>query len=53
SKELLNTSTIYEPSPSTLVYSGQIKLLKPVYSPVYENPESAEFREVARELEGI
>ncbi|XP_073673339.1 suppressor of tumorigenicity 14 protein homolog isoform X1 [Garra rufa] len=53
SKELQNESTFYKPSPSTLVYSGQIKLLKPEYSPVYENPESAEFQQVARDLEGI
>uniref|UniRef100_A0A672JXE4 Suppressor of tumorigenicity 14 protein homolog n=1 Tax=Sinocyclocheilus grahami TaxID=75366 RepID=A0A672JXE4_SINGR len=38
---------------STLVYSGQIKLLKPEYSPVYENPDSAEFQQVARDLEVI
>uniref|UniRef100_A0A672JTB7 Suppressor of tumorigenicity 14 protein homolog n=1 Tax=Sinocyclocheilus grahami TaxID=75366 RepID=A0A672JTB7_SINGR len=37
----------------TLVYSGQIKLLKPEYSPVYENPDSAEFQQVARDLEVI
>ncbi|KAI2656410.1 hypothetical protein H4Q32_013338 [Labeo rohita] len=53
SKELENESTFYKPSPSTLVYSGQIKLLKPAYSPVYENPESAEFQQAAGELERI
>uniref|UniRef100_A0A8C1XSL0 Zmp:0000001114 n=2 Tax=Cyprinus carpio TaxID=7962 RepID=A0A8C1XSL0_CYPCA len=53
SKELENEATLHKHSSSTLVYSGQIKLLKPEYSPVYENPDSAEFQQVARDLEGI
>uniref|UniRef100_A0A671QBB2 Suppressor of tumorigenicity 14 protein-like n=1 Tax=Sinocyclocheilus anshuiensis TaxID=1608454 RepID=A0A671QBB2_9TELE len=46
-------STILKHSPSTLVYSGQIKLIKPEYSPVYDNPDSTEFQQVARDLERI
>uniref|UniRef100_A0A673K3X9 Suppressor of tumorigenicity 14 protein homolog n=1 Tax=Sinocyclocheilus rhinocerous TaxID=307959 RepID=A0A673K3X9_9TELE len=53
SKELENESTILKHSPSTLVYSGQIKLLKPEYSPVYDNPDSTEFQQVAKDLERI
>ncbi|XP_016407472.1 suppressor of tumorigenicity 14 protein homolog [Sinocyclocheilus rhinocerous] len=53
SKELENEATLHKHSSSTLVYSGQIKLLKPEYRPVYENPDSAEFQQVARDLEGI
>lgn len=54
SKELEGESTSHEKfSSSTLVYSGHMKLLKPEYSPVYENPESTEFQQVARDLEGI
>ncbi|XP_048017847.1 suppressor of tumorigenicity 14 protein homolog [Megalobrama amblycephala] len=53
SKELEVESTSKQYSPSTLVYSGHIKLLKPEYSPVYENPESTEFQQVAKDLEGI
>uniref|UniRef100_A0A671Q2K7 Suppressor of tumorigenicity 14 protein-like n=1 Tax=Sinocyclocheilus anshuiensis TaxID=1608454 RepID=A0A671Q2K7_9TELE len=53
SKELENESTILKHSPSTLVYSGQIKLIKPEYSPVYDNPDSTEFQQVARDLERI
>ncbi|XP_043114723.1 suppressor of tumorigenicity 14 protein homolog isoform X2 [Puntigrus tetrazona] len=53
SKELENEATVYRHSSSTLVYSGQIKLLKPEYNPVYEDPASAEFQQVARDLEGI
>ncbi|XP_052472363.1 suppressor of tumorigenicity 14 protein homolog [Carassius gibelio] len=52
-KELEKESTSYKHSSSTLVYSGQMKLLRPEYSPVYNNPESAEFQQVARGLEGI
>uniref|UniRef100_A0A672MED2 Suppressor of tumorigenicity 14 protein homolog n=1 Tax=Sinocyclocheilus grahami TaxID=75366 RepID=A0A672MED2_SINGR len=37
----------------TLVYSGHIKLLKPEYSPVYDNPDSTEFQQAARDLERI
>uniref|UniRef100_A0A672M8B6 Suppressor of tumorigenicity 14 protein homolog n=1 Tax=Sinocyclocheilus grahami TaxID=75366 RepID=A0A672M8B6_SINGR len=53
SKELENESTILKHSPSTLVYSGHIKLLKPEYSPVYDNPDSTEFQQAARDLERI
>ncbi|XP_052432871.1 suppressor of tumorigenicity 14 protein homolog [Carassius gibelio] len=52
SKELENEA-LRKRSSSTLVYSGQMKLLKPEYSPAYENLDSAEFQQVARELEGI
>lgn len=52
-KELEDTSTIQKRVPSMLVYSGQIKLLKPEYSSVYDNPDSPEFQQVARDLQGI
>ncbi|XP_051521960.1 suppressor of tumorigenicity 14 protein homolog isoform X1 [Myxocyprinus asiaticus] len=53
SKELENKFKFQQNGPSTLVYSGHIKLLKPEYSPAYENPESPEFQQVAKDLEGI
>ncbi|XP_042627707.1 suppressor of tumorigenicity 14 protein homolog [Cyprinus carpio] len=53
SKELENESTFHKHSSSTLVYSGQMKLLKLEYSPVYDDPNSKEFQQVARDLEGI
>ncbi|KAK7172083.1 hypothetical protein R3I93_004397 [Phoxinus phoxinus] len=53
SKELEDDSTYQKSSSSTLVYSGHMKLLKPEYSPVYDNPESTEFQQVAKDLEGI
>lgn len=48
-----NEVTLHKHSSSTLVYSGHMKLLNPEYSPVYENPDSAEFQQVARDLETI
>ncbi|TRY91359.1 hypothetical protein DNTS_026252 [Danionella cerebrum] len=51
SKELEDESTKY--GSTTLVYSGQLKLLKPEFNPAYENPESSEFQQAARDLEII
>ncbi|XP_051966125.1 suppressor of tumorigenicity 14 protein-like [Xyrauchen texanus] len=53
SKELENESMLKQHNPSTLVYTGHIRLLKPEYSPVYEDPDGPEFQRVAKDLEGI
>ncbi|KAG1951968.1 suppressor of tumorigenicity 14 protein homolog isoform X1 [Pimephales promelas] len=52
SKEL-EESTTQKSTSSTLVYSGHMKLLKLEYSPAYDNPESTEFQQMAKDLEGI
>lgn len=52
-KELDDQSTIEKHSSSTLVYSGQIRLLKPEFNPAYENPETPQFQQAAKDLETI
>jgi len=49
----LEESTTQKSTSSTLVYSGHMKLLKLEYSPAYDNPESTEFQQMAKDLEGI
>lgn len=52
-KELESEADMGKLSPSKRVYSGQIRLLKPQYSPAFDNPDSPEFQQVAKDLEGI
>ncbi|KAA0702234.1 Suppressor of tumorigenicity 14 protein -like protein [Triplophysa tibetana] len=52
-KELESQADMGKLSPSKRVYSGQIRLLKPEYSPAFDNPDSPEFQLVAKDLEGI
>lgn len=52
-KELENEADTIKLGPSQQVYSGQIRLLKPQYSPAFDNPDSPEFQQVAKDLEGI
>lgn len=52
-KELENEGDNQKLGPFEQVYSGQIRLLKPVYTPAFDNPDSPEFQQVAKDLEGI